>query len=195
MPLSKAKNHYGKKLSKSVRLKDITPHIAWAIQNCTKDSKKAYDYYIERLKSEVAVKRETAKRKLADTRKEVAKQEEMLAQYQNFQVQHPEDYQKYHKNKLEEHQQLLDVDSSNVSKLEKELEKLRQVLPTRDEFVELVHSYLETVLKTTDLVEEDAVYQEVVSNLRVADNSVSVIKLNPPYDLMVDLSKISFGRG
>ena len=58
-----------------------------------------------------------------------------------------------------------------------------------------MHSYLETVLKTTDLVEEDAVYQEVVSNLRVANNSVSVIKLNPPYNLMVDLSKISLGRG
>jgi hypothetical protein len=44
------------------------------------------------------------------------------------------------------------------------------------------------------LLEERKAYQEVVSNLRVADNSVSVIKLNPPYDLMVDLSKISLGR-
>ena len=186
---------YGKKLSKSVRLKDITPHIAWTIQNCTKDSKKAYDYYIERLKSEVAVKRETAKRKLTDARKEVAKQEEMLAQYQNFQVQHPEDYQKYHKNKLEEHQQLLDVHSTSVSKLEKELEKLKQDLPTRKEFVELVQSYLLILRTTRDLVEEDEVYKEMVLNLRVRDDSAPVIKLNPPYDLMVDLSKIVSGRG
>jgi hypothetical protein len=29
--------------------------------------------------------------------------------------------------------------------------------------------------------------------VRVRDNSVSVIKLNPPYDLMVDLDKVSAG--
>lgn len=40
-----------------------------------------------------------------------------------------------------------------------------------------------------DLVEEDAVYRELVSNLRANDNSVSAIKINPPYDMMVDLSK------
>ncbi len=39
------------------------------------------------------------------------------------------------------------------------------------------------------------VYREVVLNLRASDNSVSVIKLNPPYDLMVDLDKVSTGRG
>ena len=44
-------------------------------------------------------------------------------------------------------------------------------------------------------MEEDAVYQELVLNLRAGDDAVSVIKLNPPYDLMVDLSKVSLGRG
>ncbi len=31
--------------------------------------------------------------------------------------------------------------------------------------------------------------------LRAGDDAISVIKLNPPYDLMVDLSKVSLGRG
>lgn len=39
------------------------------------------------------------------------------------------------------------------------------------------------------MVEEDLVYREVVLNLRANDNFISVIKLNPPYDLMVDLSE------
>lgn len=34
-----------------------------------------------------------------------------------------------------------------------------QALPTREEFVELVHSYLKTILETSDLIEEDAVYR------------------------------------
>ena len=59
----------------------------------------------------------------------------------------------------------------------------------------LFGSYLVTLLKTTDLMKQDAVCNELVLNLRVADDAVSVIKLNPPYNLKVDLSKISTGRG
>jgi hypothetical protein len=51
------------------------------------------------------------------------------------------------------------------------------------------------MLNTTDLIEEDAVYNEVVSNLRAGDDSVSVIKLNRPYDLLVDLDEVVTGRG
>ena len=192
---AEAVKQFGKKIGKSVRLKDITPHIAWTIQNCTKDSKRAYDYYIERLKNEVALKRETAKRKLLDADKEIKKQETLLAQYQNFQVTHPEDYKKYHKNKLEEHAHLLSVHTASAEKLRKELDELKRELPTRKQFVELVQSYLLILRKTRDLVEEDEVYKEMVLNLRVGDNTTTVIKLNPPYDLMVDLSKISSGRG
>lgn len=78
---------------------------------------------------------------------------------------------------------------NGVTSLQKELDDLRQALPTCEEFVELIHSYIETILNTHDLVEEDAVYRELVLNLRANDNSVSVIKLNSPYDMMVDLSK------
>ena len=49
-------------------------------------------------------------------------------------------------------------------------------------------------MKTADLIEEDTIYQELVLNLRAGDNAVSVIKLNPPYNLLVDLDKVSLGR-
>ena len=75
------------------------------------------------------------------------------------------------------------------------MDDLQKALPTREEFVELINSYLETILKTTDVVEEDLVYREVVLNLRANDNFISVIKLNPPYNLMVDLEKVPSGRG
>lgn len=74
------------------------------------------------------------------------------------------------------------------------MERLNQALPTEQQFVELVRSYLETVLKTNDLVEEDRVYREVVLNLRANNDFISVIKLNPPYNLMVDLEKVPSGR-
>ena len=41
----------------------------------------------------------------------------------------------------------------------------------------------------------DAILNEVVLNLRTGDDSISVKKLNPPYNMLVDLSKISTGRG
>ena len=80
-----------------------------------------------------------------------------------------------------------------IVKLERELAKLSISSPTHKEFVELVNSYLETILSTTDIIEEGMIYNNLVLNLRAGDNAVSVIKLNPPYNLMVDLEKIPFG--
>ena len=40
-----------------------------------------------------------------------------------------------------------------------------------------------------------AICREFVTNLRASNDSTPVIKLNPPYDLMMDLDKVSFGRG
>ena len=42
-------------------------------------------------------------------------------------------------------------------------------------------------------MEFDTVYSELVLNLRVGDDAVSVITLNPPYDLMVDIDKVRSG--
>ena len=113
----------------------------------------------------------------------------MYSKYQTFQVEDPETYKKHHAGKLELHQAQINAVNATITTTQKELEDLRQALPTREEFVELVHSYLETILNTTDLIEEDAVYRELVLNLRAGDNAVSVIKLNPPYDMMVDYSE------
>ena len=82
-----------------------------------------------------------------------------------------------------------------IAKLERELVKLNSSLQTHKEFVELVNSYLETILSTTDIIEEDMIYNKIVLNFRAGDNAVSVIKLNPPYNSMVDLTKISTGWG
>lgn len=49
--------------------------------------------------------------------------------------------------------------------------------------------HLFELLNTDDLVKVDAIAKAVVSNLRAGDNAISVIKLNPPYNLMVDLVK------
>ena len=40
-----------------------------------------------------------------------------------------------------------------ITKLERELAKFSSSLPTHKEFVELVNSYLETILSTTDIIE------------------------------------------
>lgn len=186
---------YDKPLSKSIRAKYVVSHIEWTLRHCTKQSEKAYKMYIGRLEQKLVVDKEIAKRKLSDARSELKKQETLYAKYQNLQLASLADYNKHHKGKLEYHQNLINVSTSNVNTLETEVEKLNQGLPTRQQFVELVRSYLETLLNTTDLLEEDTVYQELVLNLRAGDDCVSVIKLNPPYDLLVDLDKVSLGRG
>lgn len=190
---AKAIAKYGKKLPRGVRMKYISTAIEWSLRHLTENVAEAHKVYVGRLEQKIAIDKQIAKRKLGDAEAELKKSRDEYAKYQNFQVSNPEAYKQHHKGKLEEYQNLINVHTTSKERIKDELTRLNTALPTREQFVELVNSYLETLLNTTDLIEEDAVYQEVVLNLRVADNSVSVIKLNPPYGLMVDLEKFTFG--
>ncbi|MDQ5953777.1 MAG: Resolvase/invertase-type recombinase catalytic protein [Patescibacteria group bacterium] len=192
---AEAMKQYGKKISTGIRAKYVTAGIEWTIRHCTKQNKKAYELYIGRLRQKLAVDMGIAKRKLKEARNELKRQEDMYAKYQNLQLTSPNDYKKHHNGKLEEHQNLINVYSTSINYLNNEINKLNEPLPTPKQFVELIQSYLLILQNTNDLLEEDAIYQEVVLNLRAGDNIVSVITLNPPYDLMADLSKVSTGRG
>ena len=181
--------------SKSVRAKYIMAAIEWELRHCTKKSKKAYQMHIDKLRAKLAQDTAIAKRKLAEAENDLRTNEKQYARYQQFQVDHPDDYIKHHKGKLEHYQQLVNVASHNIKQAKAELQRLSVGLPTEQEFYELVNSYLLTLLKTTDLMEQDAVCNELVLNLRVRNNAVPVIKLNPPYNLLADLPEISTGRG
>lgn len=73
--------------------------------------------------------------------------------------------------------------------------KLNKTLPTKEDFSNHIQSYLEILQKPTDIIAQDEVYKKVVSNLYVKNNFASVINLNPPYNSMVDSTKISTGWG
>ena len=186
---------YGHKLKHSIRARYVVPPIEEMLRQCTKKSEEAYRYYIDRLTVRVAQKNAIAKRKLNEAKTSLTQNNKRYASYQDFQSMHPTEYTKHHKGKLEYHQNLINVANANIQSAKNELEELKNAVPTREMFYELTHSYLVTLAKTRDLLERDAVLNEVVSNLRAGDDCVSVIKLNPPYDMMVDLSKISTGRG
>lgn len=185
----------GVKLSKSIRAKYVMAAVEWTLRNCTKKSKKAYQMHIDRLQAKLIQDKAIAKRKLLEAKNELRTNEKQYARYQQFQIDHPDDYKKHHKGKLEHHQQLINVAEHSIKKNEAELERLKAGLPTEEEFYELVNSYLVTLLKTTDLMEQDVVCNELVTNLRTGNDCVSVIKLNPPYNLLADLPEISSGRG
>lgn len=184
---------YGKVLPKSVRLKTIAPAIENTLRHLTKNTVEAHKRYIERLEQQIIVDKAIAERKLRQATTDVKKQQVEYDKYLNLHLNHTADYNKYHKGKLEQTETLLNAYRATQEQAKKDLVKLKEPLPTREQFVELVNSYLKIATTTQDLVEEDAVYNEVVLNLRVRDDVVSVIKLNPPYDLMVDLEKITFG--
>jgi site-specific DNA recombinase len=190
-----ATKQFGHPLSKSIRAKYISAHIEYTLRSCTKKSKEAYRFYIDRLESKLAQDRAITSRKLSEAKNDLRINEKQYARYQQFQIEHPEEYEKHHKNKLEHYEHLVGGAKHSIKVCTEELEQLKTGLPTEQEFYELISSYLKTLLNTTDLMEQDAIYNEVVLNLRAGDDVVSVIKLNPPYSLLVDLAKISAGRG
>lgn len=180
-------------LKKSVRAKYVMAYIEWTLRHCTKKSKEAYQMHIDKLKIKLAQDTAIAKRKLSEARNDYRKNEQQYLKYQQFQVDHAADYKKHHQGKLELYQNLMNVADHNVKEAGKELERLKVGLPNEKEFYELVSSYLKILLSTDDLMEQDAICNELVSNLRAGDDTVSVITLNKPYDLLLDIAKISTG--
>lgn len=71
----------------------------------------------------------------------------MYSKYQTFQVEDPETYKKHHAGKLEFHQAQINAVNATMATSQRELDDLQKALPTREEFVELVHSYLKPYLK------------------------------------------------
>ncbi len=183
----------GLKLSKSIRAKYIMAHIEYTLRNCTEKSREAYRQYIGRLQTKSIQDKAIAKRKLSDAKSSLKTNEGQYLRYQQFQIDNPKDYKKHHDGKLEHYSSLVKVDKANIEGCNKELEKLNADLPTEQEFYELIKSYLLMLLNTHDLLEQDAICNELVSNLRAGNDCVSVITLNPPYNLLVDLTKISTG--
>ena len=185
----------GYRLQKSIRAKYVMAHIEWTLRHLTKRSKKAYQLYIDRLKSKHAQDIAITKRKLSEANKDIKANQWSYSRYQQFQVDNPDDYKKHHSGKLEYYQKLIDIAEHNKKANEAELERLGTSLPSEQAFYELIDSYLKILLNTTDLVEQDTICNELVSNLRAANDSISEITLNPPYNLLADLPKVSTGRG
>ena len=185
----------GLELSKSIRAKFVMSAVEWQLRHVTKKSEQAYRMYIDKLETRLATERAITTRKLAEAKQDLRTNEKRYMKYQDFQVNNPDLYNTHHHGKLEHHQQLIQVAQNNIDDNKYKLDNLKTALPTEKEFYELINLHLLDLLQTEDITILDALCNELVTNLRAGNDSVSVIKLNPPYDLMVDLSEISIGRG
>ena len=179
----------GIKPARSIRAKYVLSAIEWMLRNATKQSQAAYKLHIDMLEVKLASERAIAKRKIAEAKQDLKTNQEKYAQYQTLHLEDRASYDKYHTGKLELHNQLIERAETVIDENEAKLVQLKTALPTKKQFFELTQSHLLELLDTGDLVKIDAIANEVVANLRAGDDSISFIKLNPPYNLMVDLSK------
>lgn len=179
----------GIKPSRSIRAKYVLSAIEWALKNATKKSEDAYKLHINMLETKLASERAITQRKLDEAKQDLKINEEKYAKYQALHLEDRASYDKYHTGKLELHQQLIEKAKTDIDDNKAKLVQLKGSLPTKKEFFELTRSHLLEIQNTDDIIKIDAIASEVVANLHAGDDSISVIKLNPPYNLMVDLSK------
>ena len=128
---AKAIDEYGKKLPKGVRMKYISLYIEWTLRHLTENILEAHKVYIGRLEQKIAVDKQIAKCKLADVETELNKSRDEYSKHQNFQVSNPDAYKQYHKGKLEEYENLINVHASSKERLKVELGRLNDALPPR----------------------------------------------------------------
>lgn len=185
----------GIKLQKSIRAKYVMAGIEWQLRHLTKQSEEAYQMYIDRLESRVASNRAITKRKLDQAKEDKRSNDKQYTRLLDFQVANPKEYEKHHRGRLDHYKQLVDLAQESIDENKEALAELDTALPTPQEFYELTKSKLLDLLHEDDIVVLNAICSEFVTNLRAGNDSTPVIKLNPPYDLMVDLDKILIGRG
>jgi DNA invertase Pin-like site-specific DNA recombinase len=185
----------GIKLSKSIRAKYVLCAIEWELRHATNKSRKAYDLYIQNLNTKIATDRAIATRKLHEAEQDLKLNEQRLVKYTDLHVDDREAYERYHKGKIELHEQKIQDAKQSIEDNNNRLKDLKTALPTEDEFYELINLHLLDMLQTDDIVKLDAICNELITNLHAGNDSVSVIKLNPPYNMLVDLAEISTGRG
>ena len=185
----------GLKLSKSIRAKYVMAGIEWQLRHLTKQSEDAYRMYIDRLESRIASDRAIIKRKLEEARQDKRTNDKQYARLLDFQVANPKDYEKHHKGRLDHYKQLVELAEQNIKENKEALGQLDAALPTQNEFYQLTKSKLLDLLHKDDILVLDAICNEFVTNLRAGNDNTPVIKLNPPYNLMVDLEKVPSGRG
>jgi hypothetical protein len=114
---------------------DATPYD----RKCPRGSHKQF---ISRIEKQVAIDKDITKHKLTEAKTELKRQKDVYSKYQTFQVEDPKTYKKHHAGKLEFHQAQINAVNATITTTQKELDDLRKALPTREEFVELIHSYL-----------------------------------------------------
>jgi site-specific DNA recombinase len=190
-----AQRDRGIRLDKSIRAKFVLSAIEWELRHATKKSKRAYEMYIHSLETSLATQRNITKRKLNEAKQTLKNNENRLAKYSDLHVEDREAYERYHSGKIEHHENLINEAKQAIEDNANRLEELKTALPTESEFYELTNLHLLDMLQTDDIMKLDAICNELVTNLRAGDDSVSVIKLNPPYNMLVDLAEISTGRG
>ena len=183
------------RLDKSIRAKYVLSAIEWELRHATKKSKKAYNLYIHSLETKLATERAITSRKLHEAKQELKLNQQRLAKFSDMHVEDREAYERYHKGKIEHHEQLIDIAEKNILDNSNRLTELKTALPSEEEFYELTNLHLLDMLQTDNIMKLEAICNELVTNLRAGDDSVSVIKLNPPYNMLVDLAEISTGRG
>lgn len=170
-------------------IKYVMAGIEWQLRHLTKQSEEAYQMYIDRLESRIASRRAILERKLDQAREDKRSNDKQYAKLLDFQVADPKAYEEHHKGRLDHYKQLSNLAQESIDENKEALEELDTVLPTEQEFYELTKSKLLDLLYEDDIVVLNAICTEFVTNLRAGNDSTPVIKLNPPYDMMVDFSK------
>jgi len=184
----------GIKVAKSIRRTYLMSAIEWTLRHATKKSREAYELYISSLETKLAAERAITKRKLQEARQDLKLNEQRLVKYSNLHIDDREAYERYHLGKIEHHEDLVEKAKQAIEANNNRLKDLETALPTEEQFYELMNIHLLDLLQTQNIMKLDAICNELVTNLRVGDNAVSVIKLNPPYNMLVDLAEISTGR-
>ena len=169
--------------------------IEYTLRHCTQRSKEAYSFYIDNIQQrkaeDIAINKHNLKLAKQDHKNYINRYNEA----KSLRLSDPDTYNKHYGGSLEHFNELVSSTSKDIKRINTKISNLKEKLPSEVEFYELVDSYLLKLLSTDSIIEQDIICDELVDYIKVSNGFVSEIKLNPPYNLMVDLDELSLGGG
>ena len=184
---SEAKKRFGKVIPHSISAESIMNGLFRVLNKCTKLSSEAYNIYKSDIEDKIARESNLNHHKIRATKEDLRRNKKLHSKYLEFQLNNLEEYNKFHKGKLEEIDSTIDICKQNIEDLEEEKIKLNAPIPTKKEFYELVRHYPVILNESKDIIEIDTITDLLVTNLRAGFNDTPVVTLRSPYNLMLEL--------
>ena len=185
-----------KKKGESVRAKVILDYVYQYLKKKPFSNEAAYRSYREEMELVIRQRSTNGKSAILSLRAEKNKLQEKLEKVKEFLVNtDDEEIKQYYKGDLSKIEDQIKEIGSSTAKQKRQLEQKTAIIPTYDQFLELLEKIPENMASSRNLDDLDYMVKKVFLNFTVKNKKVEKSTLNKPFDRLFTSNVTKGGHG